>query len=119
MFRYLRFYISPIVMALLSLAIFFGSYWLWLPGFVYIGLIAVFDQIISNDTNDQPYQYPFVLDFSLYLSLPAAFILFFSVFWALGSGSKDVFDMGAMISSVPELMSSVPATTPSGTTMDS
>ncbi|OUS24796.1 hypothetical protein A9Q99_23680 [Gammaproteobacteria bacterium 45_16_T64] len=99
MFRYLRFYISTIVMALISIGMFFGNYWLWLPGFLYIGLIGIFDQLISHDYDEKPYQYPFILDLALYLSLPAALALFFASFWALGSGAQDVLGVGAFIHS--------------------
>lgn len=97
MFRYLRFYIATLSMVMITAGLFFGGYWLWVPGLLYIIGIGTLDQLISHDLDESPYQFPFFLDLALYLSLPSAIMLFFALFWAVGSGTQDVFGIGASI----------------------
>ena len=44
MLRYLRFFINPLVMFVISIGLLFGGIWTWLPGIVYIAGVAIADQ---------------------------------------------------------------------------
>lgn len=100
MIRYLRFYIAPFSMAIVTIAMFFGSHWLWIPGFTYLASIAICDQLFKHDYDEKAYKYPFFLDLALYLSLPAAMGLFFALFWVAATGSQDPLGVGALIQSI-------------------
>jgi len=100
MFRYLRFYVSPVVTILVSFAMFFGGIWLWLPAIGYILVIAALDQAFPHDVEEQPYKFPFLLDVALYMSTPAAICLYFALFWVAGSGTQDALGAGAFIQSL-------------------
>lgn len=97
MFRYLRFYITTICTTLITISLFFGEHWLWIPGLAYIIGIGFLDQLFKQDYDEKPYKYPFFLDLALFLSLPSAFGLFFALFWVAGSGTQDVMGIGAYI----------------------
>ncbi len=97
MFRYMRFYVAPVVIMIISFAMFFGHQWLWLPAFLYIGGIALLDQIFAHDVEEKPYAHEFFLDLALYLSLPATVALYFALFWTAGSGQQDALNAGALI----------------------
>lgn len=103
MIRYLRFYIAPFSTALITMAMFFGSHWLWIPGFIYLATIAISDQLFKHDYDEKPYKYEFFLDLALYLSLPAAMGLFFALFWVAGTGSQDALGVGALIQNVTDI----------------
>ena len=100
MFRYFRFYITPIYIAIVTVGMLFGEYWLWVPGLIFVIGVSVADQTFSQDYDEKPYRFPFFLDLALYLSLPSALGLFFGMFWAFGSGTQDVFGVGELIYSV-------------------
>ena len=100
MFRYLRFYVAPVVIMAISCAMFFGQHWLWLPAFLYVGGIAILDQIFAHDVEEAPYANEFLLDLALYLSLPATVALYFALFWSAGSGQQDALGAGAFLQSV-------------------
>lgn len=97
MFRYLRFYINPVAIIAISLAMFLGGLWLWLPGLMYVGGIALLDHLFPQDVDEPTYRFPALLDLALYLSLPTVLILFFAVMWSLGTGSMDALGAGALI----------------------
>ena len=97
MFRYLRFYVNPVVITIISLMMFKGGIWLWVPGALYVGGIALLDQLFPYDLSEKPYQFPFFLDLSLYVSLPTVLLMFFCVMWAAGSGTTDALGAGAFI----------------------
>lgn len=97
MFRYLRFYVTTIYTTIVTIGLFFGEYWLWLPGLIYLVGVAITDQLLKQDYDEKPYKYPFFLDLALYLSLPSAFALFFAMFWTFGAGYQDVFGVGQFI----------------------
>lgn len=95
MFRYARFFVNPLVVFAISAGLLFGNFWTWLPGILYVAGVAIADQIYPHDTEEKPYRFPGVLDFSLYLSLPAVLVLFVCLMWAMGSGNTDIFGIGA------------------------
>ncbi|MDF1821377.1 MAG: alkane 1-monooxygenase [Alcanivoracaceae bacterium] len=97
MLRYLRFFVNPIVMTIISVGLLFGGVWMWLPGILYIAGVAIADQLYPHDTEEAPYKFPAVLDVALYLSLPMVLLLFVCLMWAMGSGSTDIFGIGAFI----------------------
>lgn len=100
MIRYLRFYIAPFSTLLIALAMFFGTHWLWIPGFLYVAAITISDQLLKRDYDEKPYKYVFFLDLALYLSLPAAAAIFFALFWVAGVGGQDALGVGAIIQSM-------------------
>jgi hypothetical protein len=100
MFRYLRFYLTTICTTFVSIGLFFGEHWLWIPGLIYVAGICLLDQLFKQDYDEKPYKYPIFLNLALYLSLPSAFGLFFSLFWVAGSGSQDIFGVGNYITSI-------------------
>lgn len=100
MFRYLRFYLTTLCTLLITLGLFFGEHWLWIPGLTYVAGICLLDQLLKNDYDEKPYKYPFLLDLALFLSLPSSFVLFFALFWVAGTGSQDIFGIGAYITSL-------------------
>lgn len=95
MLRYARFFVNPLVVFVISAGLLFGNFWVWLPGILYVAGVAIADQIYPHDTEEKPYRFPRVLDFSLYLSLPAVLALFACLMWAMGSGNTDIFGIGA------------------------
>lgn len=97
MFRYLRFYATPIMTPLLGGLMFLGGYFIWLPWVLYTAAIAIADQIVKKDSDDTPYKYPFFLDLALYMSLPTSALIFFITFWICGTGTMDAFGVGAYI----------------------
>jgi len=88
---------------LITLGLFFGEHWLWIPGLTYVVAIGLLDQLLKNDYDEKPYKYPALLDLALYLSLPTSFGLFFALFWVAGSGSQDAFGIGAYITSLSSI----------------
>ena len=100
MFRYLRFYITPIAGLAISLGLFYGGMWVWMPAFFYVAGAAVLDQFLKKDLNDESYGLEFFMDLALYLSLPTAILMFLSLFWAAGSGAQDPLGLGAFMQSV-------------------
>lgn len=97
MFRYFRFYIAPLTVCAISIGMFFGGIWLWLPAALYIALVASLDQMFPHDVEEKPYRYEFLLDLALYLSTPAAMLLYFALFWVAGSGEQDALGAGALL----------------------
>ncbi|RLB44467.1 MAG: hypothetical protein DRH30_01485 [Deltaproteobacteria bacterium] len=100
MIRYLRFYVSPVVMFLIAFAMFFGGIWLWLPAASYVLGISLLDQLVPLDLDEDDYRVPFLLDVALYLSTPAALAMFFALFWVAGSGTQDALGAGAWMQSL-------------------
>jgi hypothetical protein len=100
MFRYLRFFINPLLELSIALLMFFGGIWLWLPGITMIAAIVLLDQAMSHDAVDRPYQHGWILDIALYLSMPVAMATFFMVFWVAGSGSQDALGAGAFVQQI-------------------
>lgn len=100
MFRYLRFYVAPLTIGAISIAMFFGSIWVWLPAALYIGTIATLDQMFPYDVDEARYKHEFFLDLALYLSTPASLMLYFALFWVAGSGVQDALGAGAMVQSL-------------------
>lgn len=100
MFRYARFFIGPVFFTGVSLLMVLGHQWLWLPGFLLILAVVLFDQALSHDSVDQPYDHNGILDFALYLSLPAAMTFFFMLFWVAGSGAQDALGLGSFVQSL-------------------
>ena len=100
MIRYLRFFVSPVVMFLIAFAMFFGGIWLWLPGLCYVFGIALLDHFFPLDLDEEDYRAPLLLDVALYLSTPAALAMFFSLFWVAGTGAGDALGAGAWIQSL-------------------
>ena len=97
MLRYLRFFLNPIVIVIISTGLLFGGVWTWIPGFAYIAGVAITDQLYPHDVEEPPYRFPAILDFALYLSLPMVVLLFVCMMWAVGSGSTDIFGIGAFV----------------------
>lgn len=97
MLRYLRFYINPLAVSAIAVGILFGGIWLWLPGLLYVGGIALLDHLLPHDFDEQPYRFPFLLDLALYLSLPTVLLLFVTLMWTAGSGSTDALGLGALV----------------------
>lgn len=100
MFRYLRFYITTFYTAIVTVGLFFGEFWLWVPALVFPVGIGIADQVFKKDYDEKSYKYPFFLDLALYLSLPSALTLFFAMFWTFGTGDQDVFGVGQFIHGV-------------------
>lgn len=97
MLRYLRFYVNPLAICVISSLLFKGGVWLWLPSVAYIAGVAVLDQVFPFDVAEEPYRHPLFLDLALYLSLPTALLLYFAVMWTAGSGSMDALGVGAFV----------------------
>lgn len=100
MFRYLRFFFGPVMVMVISTAMYFGGIWLWLPSLLQISFVALLDQAFPYDLDERPYQHSWLLDLALYLSLPATLWLFLSVMWAVGSGTQDPLGIGALMHSL-------------------
>ncbi len=100
MFRYFRFYVAPLTIMAISVGMFFGYHWLWLPAALYIATIATLDQMFPHDVEETPYDFEFLLDLALYLSTPAAIMLYFALFWVAGSGTQDALGAGALVQSL-------------------
>ena len=97
MLSYMRFFLGPLLFTIVTLLMYFGGVWLWLPGVVLITGVSVLDQIFPFDVKETPYRHPWITNLALYLSTPAALMLFFTLFWVAGSGTQDVFGVGAFI----------------------
>lgn len=97
MFRYLRFYVTPLTAMIMAPLMMLGGFWLWVPLMSWTTLISILDQLFPHDVDERPYKYPFFLDVALYLSTPAALVMFFALFWSVGSGTQDPFGAGALM----------------------
>lgn len=97
MFSYMRFFLGPLLFTTVALLMYLGGVWLWLPGVALIAAVSILDQIFPFDIKESRYRFPWITNLALYLSTPAALILFFTLFWVAGSGTQDVFGVGAFI----------------------
>ena len=97
MFRYLRFFLGPLLFSGVALLMFRGGAWLWAPGMLLIAAVSLLDQLFPFDVEEKPYRQAWLMDLALYLSTPAAMLLFFTLFWVAGSGTRDALGVGAFI----------------------
>ena len=97
MFRYLRFYANPVAVSAIAIGLLFGGIWLWVPGLLYVGGIAVLDQLFPYDVDEQLYRFPILLDSALYLSFPTVLLLFVTVMWTAGAGNTDALGIGSLL----------------------
>lgn len=97
MFRYLRFFLGPLLFSGVALLMFRGGAWLWAPGMLLIAAVSLLDQLFPFDVEEKPYRQAWLMDLALYLSTPAALLLFFTLFWVAGSGARDALGVGAFI----------------------
>ncbi|MCC2638904.1 MAG: Alkane 1-monooxygenase family protein [Moraxellaceae bacterium] len=100
MFRYLRFFLGPLLFSTTSVLMFFGGVLLWLPAMALIAGVSLLDQIFPHDVEEKPYRFPWLMDLALYMSTPAALLLFFALFWVAGSGAQDALGAGAFLQSL-------------------
>lgn len=100
MLSYMRFYAAPVLFSLVAVMMFFGGVWLWLPGAAIIAAVSMLDQVFPFDIREDRYRHPWIMDLALYLSTPAALLMFFALFWTAGSGDRDIFGTGAFIQSL-------------------
>lgn len=100
MLSYLRFFLGPLLFTTATVLMYLGGAWLWLPGVTLIAAVSLLDQVFPFDIEERPYRHGWIMDLALYLSTPAALLLFFTLFWVAGSGTQDVFGVGALLQSL-------------------
>jgi len=100
MYKYLKFYITPLLFAVLLPLVFLGGAWLWFP-VVAITLIMVIGDAINGDDYGTPeYKYPKLLNIPLYLTLPVCLVGLAILAWYSQSGNDDFLKIGTFIQSL-------------------
>lgn len=97
MFSYLRFFLGPMLFGIVAFLMYFGGVWLWLPGMALLAGVSLLDQVFPFDVEEKPYRHGWLMDLALYLSTPAALLMFFTLFWVAGSGERDLLGVGAQL----------------------
>jgi alkane 1-monooxygenase len=103
MYKYLKFYITPLLFAVLLPLVFLGGAWLWFP-VVAITLIMVIGDAISGDDYSTPeYKYPKLLNIPLYLTLPVCLVGLAILAWYSQSGNDDFLKIGTFMQSLTSI----------------
>ena len=97
MFRYLQYYIIPFCGVLSLLGMSYGGLWVWVVPVFMIVIIMLLDQLVGAHSDEKPYRFPFILNLSLYTSLPLGLALTFMVIWLAGSGPQDALGYGGWV----------------------
>ena len=77
MLAYLKFYLAPIYLCMMILSLVIGGPTGLLIGFLIIASIVVGELFLGDDTSIPKYNYPFLLDFSLFMTVPLYFIVLY------------------------------------------
>lgn len=96
MFKYLKFYITPLLFAVLLPLMFYGGAWLWFPVLAITLIMVVGDAISGNDPTTPQYKYPKLLNIPLYLTLPVCLIALAILAWFSQKGSDDFLMIGTL-----------------------
>ena len=100
MLRYAQYFSSPVGFTAMSFSVYFGGYYLWLPVLLGTILLMGIDQLLPKDLNEDKFKYPFILDISLYLSLPSVVLIIYNLLWVTGQGEIDPLGMAAAVSAL-------------------
>lgn len=98
MIKYFKFYVTPLLFAVLLPTIFFGGWWLWFPVLMITLIMVVGDAISGNDYSKPNYKYPIFLNIPLYLTLPVCLIALLILFWYSQKGTEDFLKIGYFFS---------------------
>ena len=100
MMRYLKYYSSPVAFTALSFSVYLGGAYLWLPVLIGTAALIVVDQVFPKDLNEDKFNYPFLLDLALYLSLPSVVLIIYNLLWVAGGGVNDPLGFAAFFQSL-------------------
>lgn len=97
MFKYLKFYITPMLFVLLVPLAFMGGMWLWFPVVAISLIMVVGDAITGNDYSTPQYKYPILLNIPLYLTLPVCLGGLAVLLWYSQNGTEDFLKIGTFM----------------------
>ena len=98
MFKYLKYYITPIISPVIIAGLLLGGNYMWF-GFIFLLIIFLLgDAIFSEDLDESHYSFPYIIEFPLFLSLPILIVLLISFAWVSGLGDFDLFGIGEKLS---------------------
>lgn len=100
MFKYLRFYLTPLLFLFLLSKIFYGGWWLWFPVLAISLIMVIGDSLSGNDYSVPKYKYPLLLNIPLYLALPVCFIALAILLWYSQAGSEDFLNIGTIMNQI-------------------
>ena len=75
MFKYIKYYITPILTPVVMIGILLGGHWMWLGIAVLFFVMIVGDAILNEDTSQPKYNHPWLIEVPLHLALPIITIL--------------------------------------------
>ena len=97
MFKYLKFYITPLISPIIIAGLLLGGNYMWLG---FLSLLIIFllgDAIFPEDMDESRYKYPSIIEFPLFLALPVLIVLLIAFAWSSGIGDKDLFGINNIL----------------------
>ena len=98
MFKYLKFYITPIISPFIILGILLGGMYMWLGFIILLLTFVIGDYFLPEDLDESTFKYPFIIEFPLFLGLPILILLLISFAWSSGSSNYDLLGIGEKLS---------------------
>jgi len=98
MWKYLRYYITPILAPTVIIGIFLGGHWMWLGLVVLFIVVIGGDAVLGEDASHPEYNHPWLIELPLHLALPIIILLLLSFAWASGSAGEDFLGIGELLS---------------------
>lgn len=96
--KYLRFFSITILLLLAAWGTTWGGHSLWITFIVGFIFVTGGDAVFGDDDSDPTYAHPWLLNLSLYSTLPLLLIISFLFAWQLSD--RDLFGFGAMMQSL-------------------
>ena len=75
MWKYLKYYIVPLLSISVLIGIYLGGHWMWLGFFVLLIVVVGGDAILGEDDTQPEYSYPWLLEIPLHLALPIIILI--------------------------------------------
>ena len=98
MWKYLKYYIVPLLSTSVLIGIYLGGHWMWLGFFVLLIVVVGGDAILGEDDTQPEYSYPWLLEIPLHLALPIIILILLTFAWGSGSTGEDFLGIGKLLS---------------------
>ena len=98
MWKYLRYYITPILAPTVIIGIFLGGHWMWLGLVVLFIVVIGGDAVLGEDTSRSEYNHPWLIELPLHLALPIIVLILLTFAWSTGSAGEDFLGISKLLS---------------------
>ncbi len=94
--KYLKHFLMPLIILTFPVSFMIGGPAMWWGVFLVTIVMIPGDMLLSQDLSKPEYSHPWLLNLSLYLSLPVLLLVLLAYAWSLGSAEADLLGLGAL-----------------------